>query len=265
MKILEIYTQKLRYRNYSKRTIETYACYLQRFFDEEGIKDPYQVTLSQIRGYLENKGYSSVSQQNQIIGALKLFAKYILGKSNLHLSKIERPKKQKKLPKVLNVEALTIKISAINNIKHRAILSLGLAAGLRVSEVINLKLTDIDRNRMMLHIRNAKGRKDRLVPFSTQLLQLLEAYYLKYRPKVYVFNGQRHLRYSASSCNKLMKTYIGSTATFHLLRHSAATAIHETGTDVATLAKFLGHNSVKTTMIYTHISNNALKRIQLPI
>lgn len=265
MKVLEVYQQKLRYKNYSKRTIETYTCYLSKFLKENNIIDPYQVTLSQLKKYLESKNYSSIAQQNQVIGALKLFAKYLLNKSELHLSKIERPKKHKKLPKVIDLNALKDKIDTIENIKHKTILSVGFAAGLRVSEVINLKLSDIDRDRMMLHIKNSKGRKDRLVPFSKQLLSLLEKYYRTYKPKEYLFNGQSTAQYTASSCNKLMKRYIGENTSFHLLRHSAATAIHESGTDIATLAKFLGHNSVKTTMIYTHISNNALQRIELPI
>lgn len=265
MKILEIYKQKLRYKNYSQRTIDTYVCYLEKFLRDGKIADPYQVSLSQIKNYLENKKYSSISQQNQIIGSLKLFAKYILGKTNLHLSKIERPKKKKKLPRVIDVEILKLKIDNIRNLKHKAALSLGLSCALRVSEVRNLKMSDIDRHRKIIHIRNSKGQKDRIVPLSDKLLTILENYYRAYRPQLYLFNGQKSLQYATASLEKIIKKYVDPNAGFHMLRHSSATAIHENGTDIATLAKMMGHNSVKTTMIYTHISNNALQKIKTPI
>lgn len=261
MTILKTLTQKLRNKRYSESTIKTYISYVRKFLNDENVYDPYQVRLSQIKNYLENRTYTSISQQNQIIGALKAFAKYILGKSDLSLSKIERPRKERKLPKVIDGEVLKEKIMAIENLKHRAILATGFSCGLRVSEVINLKLKDIDRHRMIIHIRNAKGRKDRFVKLTDTLLELLEDYYRKFKPVEYVFNGQFDLKYSATSCNKLMKKYIGDDTHFHLLRHSYATMVHELGTDIATLSKSLGHNSIKTTMIYTHVSNQSLQNI----
>jgi len=119
MKILKIYTKKLRNKNYSERTISTYVCYLEKFSIKENISDAYQVRLNQIASYLENKTYSSASQQNQIIDSLKLFAKYILGKKDIYLNKIERPGKEKKLPQVIDcnfTKERLIKIENINNI-----------------------------------------------------------------------------------------------------------------------------------------------------
>ena len=265
MKVLDKLTQILRNRNYSKNTIDTYICYLDKYFIEEKIKDPYQISLAQVKHYLQHKEYSSISQQNQIIGALKLFCKYMLGKKAIHLDKIERPRKEKKLPKVIEGELLKEKILAIQNLKHKAILSLAFSCALRVSEVINLKMVDIDRQRMIINIKNAKGKKDRIVKLSAPLLQILEDYYKAYKPKTYLFNGQFSLQYSASSCNKLMKKYIGSETHFHLLRHSSATLLHEKGLDIMVLSKLLGHSSVKTTQIYTHISNRVISNIEMAL
>lgn len=265
MKILEVYKQKLRYKNYSERTIETYSCYLEKFLVTEGITDPYQVSLKTIKEYLHTRNYSSISKQNQIIGSLKLFARYILNKKNVHLDKIERPKRQRSLPKVIDGELLKEKILAIQNLKHKAILALGFSCALRVSEVLNLKMCNIDRSRMIITIKNAKGRKDRIVKLSKSLLEILDAYYLEYHPDTYLFNGQFTLQYSAGSCNKLMKKYIGAETHFHLLRHSGATMLHEKGLDIMILSKLLGHNSVKTTQIYTHVSNKTIHNIAMPL
>lgn len=265
MKILKIYQSKLRFKGYSERTVSTYMCYLEKFLREESIKDPYQVTTRQISSYLEGRGYSSRSQQNQIIGSLKLFAKHILGKKDIHLSKIERPRKERKLPQIIDAELLASKIKSIQNLKHKAILSFGLSCGLRVSEVINLKWDNIDRERNLIHIRNAKGAKDRFAHLNNNMIMLLEKYWHSFKPKEYIFNGQFSAQYSASSVQKLVKKYIHPKASFHLLRHSFATYAHEQGNDIAMLSKTLGHNSIKTTMIYTHISNNSLKNIKQAI
>lgn len=149
MKVVEIYIKNLTNKNYSQRTIETYSCYLEKFLKEIS-KNPYHITTKEIEGYLLNKEYSSISQQNQIIGSLKLFAEYILRKKQIHLSKIKRPRKEKKLPIVIDAELLASKIRSIDNLKHRAILTLGLSCGLRVSEVINLKWSHLDKKRNTL-------------------------------------------------------------------------------------------------------------------
>lgn len=265
MKILEVYENKLRNKNYSKRTIEVYSCYLQKYIGEEKIKDPYQVSLKQLEYYLETKKYSSVAQQNQIIGALKLFAKYILGKKEIHLSKIERPRSEKKLPQIIDSEYIKNQLSKITNTKHKSIISLAFSVGLRVSEVINLKIEDIDSKRMIINIINAKGRKDRVVPLSKNILDLFRIYFKEYRPKVYLFNGQYKLQYSSTSCNKLVKKYLGKKYHFHQLRHSCFTTLLESGTDLRVIQKLAGHSSSKTTEIYTHVSTNLLNKINLPI
>lgn len=265
MKILEIFEEKLRYKNYSPRTIDVYKSYLGNFIKFNNIKDPYQVTTNQILKFLESYNFTSTSQQNQYIGCLKLFARYILNKKDIHLSKIERPRNNKKLPKVIDGEFIKQQLSKITNIKHRAILTLTYSIGLRVSEVVNLKIEDIDSKRMLIHIKNAKGRKDRIVPLSQTVLEMLRKYFLECKPKEYLFNGQSGGKYSIGSCQKIYKKYIDETSSIHTLRHSSFTNLLENGTDLRVIQKIAGHSSSKTTEIYTHVSNQMLSKVNLPI
>lgn len=265
MKILEIFTEKLRYKNYSPRTIDVYKSYLSNFIKFNNIKDPYQVTTNQIVKFLESYNFTSTSQQNQYIGCLKLFAKYILNKKDIHLSKIERPRNEKKLPKVIDGEFIKQQLSKIDNLKHKSILTLTYSVGLRVSEVVNLKIEDIDSSRMLIHIKNAKGRKDRIVPLSQTVLELLRDYFKEYKPKIYLFNGQITPQYSIGSCQKIYKKYIDKDSSIHTLRHSSFTNLLESGTDLRIIQKIAGHTSSKTTEIYTHVSNQILGKVNLPI
>jgi len=265
MKILEIFTEKLRYKNYSSRTIDVYKSYLNNFLQLNNVKDPYQVTTNQIVKFLESYNFTSTSQQNQYIGCLKLFAKYVLQKKDIHLSKIERPRNEKKLPRVIDGEYIKSQLSKIENIKHRAILTLTYSVGLRVSEVVNLQIEDIDSKRMLIHIKNAKGRKDRIVPLSQIVLELLREYFKKYKPKEYLFNGQYGGKYSSGSCQKIYKKYIDQNSSIHTLRHSSFTNLLENGTDIRIIQKIAGHTSSKTTEIYTHVSNQLLNKVNLPI
>jgi site-specific recombinase XerD len=265
MKILKIFEEKLRYKNYSEKSIRLYTSYLNNFLNQTNVKDPYQVRTQQIVDFLEKKTYTSISQQNQYISSLKLYARFILNKKEIHLSKIERPKSEKKLPRVIDGEFIKSKLSKIGNLKHRSILTLTYSVGLRVSEIINLKIDDIDSKRMIIHIKNGKGRKDRVVPLSQTVLEILREYYKEYKPKEYLFNGQKSKQYSIQSCQKIYKVYIDQNTSIHSLRHSHATVLLETGVDIRIIQKILGHSSVKTTEIYTHVSNNILKNIKLPI
>jgi site-specific recombinase XerD len=265
MKILKIFEEKLRYKNYSERSITLYVSYLSFFLKEEGIKDPYQITTNRIVIFLENKSYTSISQQNQYIGCLKLFAKFILNKKDIHLSKIERPKSEKKLPQVIDGDHIKEQLSKITNLKHKTILTLTYSVGLRVSEVVNLRIEDIDSKRMIIHIKNAKGKKDRIVPLSQNVLELMREYWKEYKPKEYLFNGQSGGKYSIQSCQKVYKKYIDERSSIHTLRHSSFTNLLESGTDLRIIQKIAGHSSSKTTEIYTHVSNQLLSKVNLPI
>jgi site-specific recombinase XerD len=265
MQLLKNFQEKLRYKNYSQNSINLYTSYLKNFIEYGGIKDPYQIRTHQIVSFLEKYPYTSRSQQNQYIGALKLFAKYILNKKDIHLTKIDRPKSEKKLPKVVDGEFIKERLAKIENLKHRAILTLTYSVGLRVSEIVNLKIEDIDSKRMLIHIKNAKGRKDRIVPLSPNVLNLLREYFKQYRPTYYLFNGQISNKYSIGSCQKLYKRHIDASSSIHTLRHSSFTNLLENGTDLRVIQKIAGHSSSKTTEIYTHVSNSLLKRVELPI
>ena len=144
-------------------------------------------------------------------------------------------------------------------------LSLAFSVGLRVSEIVNLKISDIDSKRMIIHIKNAKGRKDRIVPLSEKMLVLLREYYKAYKPTEFLFNGQFSNQYSVRSCQEIFKNYIDAKGHFHQLRHSCFTNLLENGTDIRLIQKIAGHSSTKTTEIYAHVSQQLLNRVNLPI
>jgi site-specific recombinase XerD len=199
-----------------------------------------------------------------VINAIRFLYKFGLDKKYDKVS-FKRPKSEKKLPQVIDHNHIITQLSKIKNLKHRTILSLAYSVGLRVSEIINLKIEDIDSKRMLIHIKNAKGRKDRIVPLSQNILNLLREYFKEHRPKIYLFNGQNECKYSTSSCNSLIKKYLGEKYHMHQLRHSCFTNLLESGTDLRIIQKIAGHSSSKTTEIYTHVSNSLLNKIHLPI
>lgn len=254
----------LKVKNYSSRTIEIYSHYVGKFILSLD-KPALHITIADIKQYVESYKYSSIAQQNQIYSSIKLFAKHIL---NIDLSNkifLMRPRKERRLPDVIDQHTVRLVISKIKNLKHKAILTLAFSVGLRVSEVVNLKIEDIDSQRMIIKIRQAKGKKDRLVPLSLVVLDILRQYFKVYKPAKYLFNGQMDEQYTASSCNKLVKIYFGQRYHFHSLRHSSFTSMLENGTDLRVIQKIAGHSSSRTTEIYTHVSTNLLQNAHLPI
>jgi site-specific recombinase XerD len=263
-KIIKICEQKFIYLNYSPKTAENYLSHIKKFIESIGSKQIIHLNSSDFQKHLDEYKFTSVSQQNQIINSIRFLYKFGLEKKYDKVS-FKRPKSEKKLPRVIDKDFLLAQIDKIENIKHKSIISLAFSTGMRVSEVCNLKIEDIDSKRMLITIKNGKGRKERLVPLSANILSLLRNYFKEYRPKEYLFNGQFDLRYSERSCNQIMKKYIGKEYHFHLLRHSSFTSLLEAGTDLRIIQKIAGHTSSKTTEIYTHVSNNILSKIQLPI
>lgn len=261
--ILRIYEQKLKYLNYSDRTIQIYVHYVSKFLGSVD-KYPQHITSADFNNYFSAYKFTSVSQQNQVINAIKFLYDKVLNRKYDKVS-FERPRREKHLPQVIDKELILTRLSQIKNIKHKAILTLTYSVGLRVSEVVNMKISDIDSARMIIHIKNAKGRKDRIVPLSPSVLELLRNYFREYKPKDYLFNGQFSLRYSVKSCQQIFKKYIDKNSHFHILRHSSFTALLESGTDLRIIQKIAGHASSKTTEIYTHVSNKLLSKIALPI
>lgn len=259
----EICKQKMQYLKYSERTIVNYLSHIGRFLNSNTIY-PTRLTASDFQSYLDNYKFTSISQQNQVINSIRFLYKYGLNRKYDKVS-FERPRSEKKLPQIIDKEFLLNKISKIENLKHKAIISLAYSTGLRVSEVCNLKISDIDSKRMVINIFQSKGRKDRIVPLSEKILTLLREYFKQYRPNEFLFEGQFGGRYTHSSCNQIVKKYLGKDFHFHQLRHSNATALLESGVDLRIIQKCLGHSSVKTTQIYTHVSTNILKNIKTPI
>lgn len=228
--------------------------------NEDSIKD-YLYMLS-------NKQYSK-STINQHVNAIKFYLEKILRQKRKSYF-IERPRGEKKLPVVLSIDEVQSIFKNIRNLKHKAILTLLYSSGMRIGEILQLKIEDIDSDRMLIHIRNSKGAKDRLVPLAENVVILLRAYYRKYKPEVYLFNGETNLQYSATSIRRVLekavhKAYIKKRVTPHTLRHSYATHLLERGTDLRYIQILLGHSSVKTTEIYTHVSTKNLQIIKSPI
>lgn len=259
----KICNQKLKYLNYSDRTIKSYLFYINQFLSKVNIA-PSRLTASDFQSYLDNYQFISTSQQNGVINAIRFLYKFGLNKKYDKVS-FKRPKSEKKLPQVIDSNYIKSQLSKIDNIKHKAILTLTYSVGLRVSEITNLKIEDIDSKRMIIHIKNAKGKKDRIVPLSQTVLELLREYYKQFKPSIYLFNGQSGSQYSIQSCQKLYKKYIDQNSSIHTLRHSSFTNLLENGTDIRIIQKLAGHSSSKTTEIYTHVSNELLSKIELPI
>lgn len=263
-KYLELYRKELVLKNYSENTIKNYVSQVDLFLrNYNGVfTEPSKINETSIKNWLLQ--FKTRNSMCHSISALKLFYKLVI-KQPMKFRYIEYPRSEKKLPKIIEKEFLLEQLDKITNSKHKALLTLTYSTGMRVSEVINLLISDIDSKRMIITIRQSKGRKDRIVPLSQKVLELLRVYFTEYQPKEYLFNGQFSIQYSETSCNQLVKKYIGKEYHMHLLRHSNATALLEAGTDLRIIQKHLGHSSSKTTEIYTHVSTASLKMMPLPI
>ncbi len=255
-------------RNYSEGTISNYNNALIQFrkwnYREIDLdKDLLFKYVEQLKTF--DKSYSYI--KNSII-ALKLFSELVLGKK-LNNDYLKGIKRKSKLPNVLSIQEVKNVIDSIENIKHKAIISLIYSCGLRISECINLKIADIDSKRMLIKIVQGKGKKDRYVQLSAKLLELLRDYYKQYHPKEHMFQGQFKDEYSSKSIQNvlrkaLQKCGITKKITVHSLRHSFATHLVEQGTDIRIIQEILGHKDIRTTQIYTHISNANISKIKNP-
>lgn len=263
-KYLQMYSDDLRFANYSENTIKNYIAQVRLFlihFNKQVTK-PSEIQERLIKAYLM-KEYS-VNTMKHRISAIKLFYE-LTGKQPLKFRNIKYPRSEKHLPQIIDQNLILSQLSKMSNLKHKAIIMLAFSVGLRVSEVINLKIEDIDSTRMIINIRQAKGKKDRIAPLSSNVLQTLREYFKQYKPNTYLFNGDGKLQYSTTSCNQLVKRYLGKQYHFHLLRHSCFTSLLESGTDLRIIQKLAGHKSSKTTEIYTHVSSALLSKIALPV
>ena len=272
VKGLDTFVGWMQSRRYSPQTIETYTGVLKSFFQYFHTKPIATITAADViefnTRYILAHHYSS-SYQNQLVNALKLYYK-IVEHSAMEIDLLHRPRKEHKLPNVLSLEEVKKLLSAPSNVKHKAMLSLIYSCGLRRGELLALKLTDVDSNRQLLHIHQAKGRKDRVVPLSIKIIGLLRTYYVSHQPKQWLFEGMKTGEpYSAKSLESVLKQAVSRAGikkpvSLHWLRHSYATHLLEAGTDLRYIQVLLGHSSSKTTEIYTHVSTLHLSQIRSP-
>ncbi|GAB1429607.1 site-specific integrase [Ignavibacteria bacterium] len=269
---IEKFVKWLRSKRYSESTIKTYTEAIRiflHFFSEKVLNEIANEDIIVFNNDYILKNKLSASYQNQIVNAVKLFFQTVQNRK-LNIEQIHRPKKPKTLPNVLSKEEIKAILEAYRNIKHRAMLSLIYACGLRRSELLNLKPADIDSKRGILLIKQAKGKKDRIAPISEKTVTMLRDYYKAYKPSVWLFEGQnKGEQYSAESLQSvlkqaLQKAGIKKPVSLHWLRHSYATHLLESGTDLRFIQELLGHNSSKTTEIYTHVSTKSLQNIKSP-
>jgi len=264
--------QKLETMRYSPKTIEAYKQLFEEYINYYPAKKIDDITEPEIVAYVrylvQERGISS-SYQNQAINAIKFYYEKVKGGAR-KFYQLERPLKEQKLPTVLSVEEVQEMIRATTNLKHKTIIMLCYSAGLRLSELLNLRPTDVDSDRMQLSIKGGKGKKDRYTLLSEKLLPLLREYYKAYKPQEYLFEGPDGGHYSERSIqtvvkDALQKASIKKKATVHTLRHSFATHLLENGTDLRYIQSLLGHSSSKTTEIYTHVTSKALSGIKSPL
>lgn len=269
---IEKFKQWLRSKRYSESTISTYSEALKSFLVFYREKPIAEITNEDVIVYNNDyilKNNISASYQNQLVNAIKLFFQTIRD-TKMMVDKIHRPKRAKVLPNVLSKEEIKLILNAHSNIKHKMMLSLIYSCGLRCGELLALQPVHIDSKRNIVLLKNAKGKKDRIVPLSPKILEMLRDYYKVYKPTTYLFEGQISGEpYDSRSLQQvlkqaLQKTGITKPATLHWLRHSFATHLLESGTDLRYIQELLGHNSSKTTEIYTHVSTKSIQQIKSP-
>lgn len=269
---IELLKKYMRSKRYSPNTITTYCDALKSFLVFYNKKPVTEITNQDVIDYNNNyivKKNLSSSYQNQIVNAIKLYFKIVKEKA-IEVDKIHRPRREKVLPNVLSKEEVKQILSAPTNLKHKTMLSLIYSCGLRCGELLALKPHHIDSKRNIVLLKNSKGKKDRIVPLSPKILELLREYYKMYQPTNYLFEGQTAgSPYDARSLQlvlkqALQKKGIQKPVTLHWLRHSYATHLLESGTDLRYIQELLGHNSSKTTEIYTHVSTKSIQQIKSP-
>jgi len=264
---IHLFREVLSLRNYSPKTIDAYLKAINNFNKYSNFQKPIQDSLCKYAIRLKEKDLSFSHIKNSVM-AVRLFSELVYG-IKLHSNFLSNYRKERKLPDVLSIEEIKQVIDSIENIKHKTIISLIYSSGLRISECVNIKISDIDSKRMMIKIVQSKGNKDRYVPLSNKMLLLLREYYKEYKPTEFLFEGQVQKYYSVRSIqailkSALVKAKIKKNISVHSLRHSYTTHLLEQGTDISIIQKLLGHKDIKTTLLYTQISKTQLTKINNP-
>ncbi len=262
----------MRGKRYSESTIKTYFTFIADFFDFVNLIPLERLSNRHVELFIEKvfipRNYS-ISTHRQFISALKLFVVFypVIRIDNLIL---HRPKKSRLLPTILSNEEIISILRCTKNLKHRAIIAMIYSAGLRISELLNLKLNHIDIQRRQIMVKDSKGRKDRNVILAQSCIPLILNYLDTYKPNLYFTEGKPSEKYSAESVRAFLKrsckiAKITKSVTPHTLRHSYATHLLENGIDLRYIQELLGHSKPETTMIYTHVSKKDLLRIESPL
>lgn len=268
---IQTFIRYLNSKRYSPNTIKVYSDSISTFLRYFSMKDITDISNDDLIDFNNNyilKNNFSSSFQNQVVNAVKIYFSAIQHKK-IDVELIHRPRREKVLPNVLSKEEVKAILDAPYNLKHRAMLAMIYSCGLRRGELLSLTKFDIDSKRMVVIIRMAKGKKDRIVPLSPKILDLLRDYYKSYHPKDFLFEGQAGGKYSEKSLENvfkqsLIKAHNKKPVTLHWLRHSYATHLLESGTDLRYIQDLLGHKSSKTTEIYTHVSTKNIQNIRSP-
>jgi len=271
-KKIELFIRILEIKRYSPSSIKTYVGALRQFLSHFHQQDVDLLPIKKIEEYInEQVTLHSISEsyQKQLVAAIKFYYTGVLQKP-ININYLYPDRVEHKIPTILTQQEVKKIINATENLKHRAILSTCYSAGLRLSEVVALKINDINSTTMLINIKQSKGKKDRTVMLSSKLLHLLREYFKEYKPKEFLFEGQSGGQYAVRSVqqilkNALTKAKIKKNASVHTLRHSFATHLIEQGTDIRFVQELLGHNSIKTTMIYTHLTDITKRKIISPL
>lgn len=266
---LESYQDMLYARGYAQITINIYINMMGKLLSHALPTKASQLTILQINTYRSAHLYQlSNSTQRQFVSALKLLLHHF--NNPITPDTLVRPRALKQAPKVLAIDQVLKMISLTQNIKHRLIITFLYSCGMRRGEIINLKCTDLNLERGIVHIRQAKWDKDRLVPLPQSLLPLLKEYLHFYHPKTFLFEGQKTAQYSSTSIANIVsrsakRAEIHQRVTPHMLRHSYATHLLEKGVDLRHIQELLGHSKIDTTTIYTHVAKNSTLSIESPL
>lgn len=267
-KYIDDYSRDIQLVYNSEATKENYKsqvwCFLNHFKDEV---EPKAIPNEKIKDWLLEA--KTINSRKHRLCAINSFYKITVGMPS-KIQKIPYPKSEKKLPIVLSQDEVQKMFDVCENLKHKVILTLLYSCGLRVSELINLQWSNIDRSRMIINILNGKGKKDRQVMLPEVVIPLLEKYWHQYKTKTYILGGQFSDKYSAKSVSEVLKQLakkakINKRVWTHQMRHNCFTHMVENGTDINLIQKLAGHNSVKTTMMYVQISDSLISKINSPI
>jgi integrase/recombinase XerD len=271
-KMVNNFVQLLTIRRYSYKTIQSYKNYLIKFLNYIIPGRPEEITIQEIEDYINKQvSYSKISltNQKQLVGAIQIFFRELLCRK-VDLNHLYPDKYEHKLPITFSKEEIQIILNNTTNLKHKAILTTIYSAGLKLEELINLKLADIDSKNMRITIRKGGDKKCRFVMLSKKLLILIREYLKVHEPKIYLFEGQHGGKCSSRCIQQILaktlaKVKIKKQASINTLRHSFATHLLENGTDIHLIQELLGHRNIKTTQIYTYIVTPIRYQIKSPL